>query len=293
MAKFDVRAAFDKYAEGGVVQIKFLYKLLQDVGLPFKETQYIVQVQAGLRYLYKNGSIEDGIPFELFSKWYKLETTAGHYEDNNELLVRKIISKVKLPTRVLREGAFVYGQKNQADKEGAGEVVLNWVSGTRSKSKTAGISILKVNKAAVKAKKLTPKQFNDFKRENSDDKRLQRSKVLGQKKDRGPRRDPNIIYGLPSAAREYENVSEIIFAGDKNLDDSPYVDTSGQCVKGKLPLPRSTKCSELLKKVTKDSKEQKQREEDSTPWKMKKFSNTQPKLTKDIIYNEKLIARKK
>lgn len=274
-----VKEIFDKHADAeGRVAKKDLYKLLCDLKLP-SSPQDLVQVQGALRYLY-SASIAEGIPFALWWKWYKLEQTPGTYEANNELLVRRVIEKVKLPTRNLKEGAFVYGQKCPTDPENAGEVILSWVTGKRSKSKEAGVSLIKVNKAAVKNKKITPKELNRFLRDHQYDKELQRPVIVGKKKGRGPKRDPTVTYGCRSGVPEFGNFSEIIFpdADADRKEDTPYVDTSGQTRKGKLPFPRQTKCSTLLASTTRDTKEQQRIQQQQVPWKMKKFDKVQAKL---------------
>ena len=274
-----VKDIFDKYAqEDGSLAKNDIHKLLKELQLP-SSSQSLVQVQGALRYLY-SASIDDGIPFALWWKWYRLEQTPGSYEGNNELLVRRVIEKVKLPTRNLKEGSFVYGQKCPKDAENAGEVILSWVTGKRSKSKEAGVSLIKVNKAAVKNKKLTPKELNRFLREHQYDKELQRPVIVGKKKGRGPKRDPTVTYGCTSGVPEFSNFSEIIFPDRKEESkaDPPYVDTSGQTRKGKLPFPRQTKCSTLLATTTRDAREQQRAQEQETPWKMKKFDKVQAKL---------------
>ena len=158
LSEKELRAKWDTLATDGVLPKDNLSSLLLKCKLDSK-ARHVVQVQGGLRVL--GGDIEDGIKFDIFSAWYKLHTQGGQYSSNNELLVRRVIEKCKLPTRNLREGSFVYGEKSTAEEFSAGEVVLNWAAGERSKSKEAGVSLIKVNKAACSAGAIKPKQVRD------------------------------------------------------------------------------------------------------------------------------------
>jgi len=278
LSQKEVEAIFKDCAsdETGLLALNDLHKVVSQVNLP-ANAQALVLVQGALRELYDGGDIEDGIPFALFYTWYKIEVTPGAYEKHNELLVRRVVGKVKLPTRRLQNNNFTYGEKNTSDPEGAGEVVLSWAAGKLSESKEAGVSLLKVNKAVLKKKLLTPKEVNRFLQENKNAPKLQKPKIVGRKKDRGPKRDPNVVYG-ESNSDEHEDIHQTIFkCGDNDVAFEHYVDTSGQVQKGKLPKPRPTKCSELLKSKIRTEIEQK--ESSPEPWKMTKFSkNAKPRV---------------
>ncbi|GBG27188.1 Hypothetical Protein FCC1311_034112 [Hondaea fermentalgiana] len=280
LSKEAVQRLFDEHAdaETGMLMLKDLYKVVQGVNLR-ADPQSLVLVQGAMRELYEGGDLSQGIPFELFYTWFKLEKSPGHFEKHNELLVRRVIGKVKMPTRNLKEHTFSYGQRNQADPEGAGEVVLNWVPGKLSQSQAAGVCLIKVNKAAVKNKQVTPKQVNQFLQKNKDAPSLQRPKIEGRKKDRGFKRDPNATYGVSSQSEgKREDINTIIFPQSAaDADDAPYVDTSGQVRKGRLPKPRPTKSSDLLSSHTRTEREQKEAPADA--WKMKKFlKNAKPRV---------------
>mmetsp|Transcript_10577 Transcript_10577/g.18095 ORF Transcript_10577/g.18095 Transcript_10577/m.18095 type:complete len:288 (-) Transcript_10577:493-1356(-) len=280
VSKDAVIRIFEEHAdsETSMLPLKNLYKVLQALNLK-TDSQSLVLVQGAMRELYEGGNISQGIPFELFYAWYKLEVVPGHYEKHNELLVRRVIGKVKLPTRNLKDNTFSYGQRNRADPEGAGEVVLNWVPGKLSQSQAAGVCLIKVNKAAVKNKQVTPKQVNQFLQQNKDAPHLQRPKIEGRKKDRGLKRDPNAVYGISSSSEgKHEDINTIIFPNSSDGGhDSPYVDTSGQVRKGRLPKPRPTKSSDLLATHTRTEKEQKEAPPGS--WKMNKFTkNAKPRI---------------
>lgn len=263
----------------------------------------VVRAQASLRFLYQNGDVNEGIPFPLFYKWYKLEHLPGIYDRNNELLVRKTISKVKLPTRNIREAGFVYGEKNKPDKEGSGEVIFNWVTGNRSKSRAGGVSLLKVNKEAVKQKKTTPREFSRFLNEHKNDAKLQKPVIVGRKKDTSsgltlslPGGKP---YGKPSPPPVVKNFSEIIFpngrsqhivsgsGGEEHIrnDNAPqdaqsehnYVDMSGQQKKGKLPFPRPTKGSLLQRQLRQENTERAANQQKHY-WKLKKYDRVKSKV---------------
>lgn len=273
-----VRTAFDKYAHQGAFRMCDLRSLLGDLNLA-NDDRTLVQVQGNIRVMQGHSS---SIDFTSFFKWYKAETTAGIFEHNNELLVRKQIGKSRLPTRNLKEGSFIYGEKNPRDKHGAGEVVLNWVTGERSKSKQAGVSLIKVNKAAVKNKLVSPKAVSKFLRNNKDDKRLQRPQILGSKKARGDNnRVSNDIDYAPDKRQTGANIKDILFPPQSGtVDEDPdYVEKSGQRKKGKLPFPRQTKSSLLCRDITSKRKEKAEEKASRKPWKMKKFAQVKSRWT--------------
>jgi len=192
-----------------------------------------------------------------------------------------VIGKVKLPTRNLKNNSFVYGHENKVDKEGAGEVVLNWVAGKRSESKEAGVSLMKVNKEALKHGIVTADKLSQFLREHKTDSNLQRPKVFGRKKDAVGSSAPKRNQGdesMPTSATECKvrgsDMHKIIFPGGDD-DEGHYVDTSGQVKKGRLPKPRQTNGSDLLRQHTKEVEESKQQQE---LWKMSKFAKVPHKI---------------
>lgn len=266
----------------GVVAYKDLGKLARACGLD-DSARSVVQIQGLLNELYEYGDLkEDGIPCELWMQFLKLETSSAVHEGNNELLVRRMIGKVKLPTRNLKSNGFVYGHENKVDKEGAGEVVLNWVAGKRSESKEAGVSLMKLNKEALKQGIVTADKLSQFLREHKADTNLQRPKVNGRKKSAGASSRPACAAGdecaAPAAATENKvrgsDMHSIIFPGGGD-DEAHYVDTSGQVKKGRLPKPRQTNGSELMRKHTKEVEESKQPQE---LWKMNKFAKVPHKI---------------
>lgn len=282
LSKKEVKDCFAAVAdaESGLLSVQELHKAVSAVGLNASGRE-LVLIQGALRELYEGGDIEDGIPLGLFCAWYKLEVTPGHYEKHNELLVRRVIGKVKLPTRNLKDNQFVYGQRNIADSEGAGEVVLNWVPGKLSQSQETGVCLIKVNKAAVKQKLLTPKQVNQFLRENKNAPHLQRPKIVGRKKARGPAKRLSLDGHLgKSEFVAHEPMQKIIFPEDRTEVDrggDHYVNTTGQVKKGRLPKPRPTKCSDMLRAHTRADQEQKQSTVE--PWKMPRFQkNAEPRI---------------
>jgi hypothetical protein len=270
-----------------------LYSLLRALNLPC-DHRSIVQVQGQLRFL-DNNKIDcldqdgSGVDFPLFWRWYKLETNPGVYEMNNELLVRAVIERPKLPTRNLKEGYFIYGQKNIPDAENAGQVMLNWRTGERSKSKEAGVSLLKVNKSAVAQKLTSAKEVNRFLREHKNDKCLQRPKVVGKKKDqkkiaREAMKVAERKALLAAKPKVVENFSEILFPARTNprlgKEETPYTDTSGQRRKGKLPVPKLTKSAELLVSNHRAGVKLQTEVANATAWKMSKFRNVPQRIVR-------------
>jgi len=284
VSRADVKERFLKVAQPSddgsesVVRYKDIYLLADEFKLD-ASCRELVQIQGALREMNGRGSIEqDGIHFELWYTWYKQQVSPKVFDNHNELLVRPVIGRVKFPTRNLKQNEFVYGQKNKADKEGAGEVVLNWVAGKLSESKETGVCLMKVNKAALKNKLHTAKEVNKFLQENKTAPHLQRPKVVGRKKARGPLASREVpVRSSERAPRE--DIRQIIFPSRETEGAAPehYADISGQVKKGALPSPRQTKCSGLLRDHTAAAKAMK--ESPHTPWKMSKFTkNAKPKI---------------
>ena len=149
--------------------------------------------------------------------------------------------------------------------------ILNWMVGERSKSKKAGVSLIKVNKAAVGKKHITAKSLNKFLRENYNDPALQRRKVVGRKKDRRLVRNDDKVCGKNRAVSD-EKIDSILFPGAGSQHENHYVDMSGQVKKGRLPEPKQTKSSNMQKMYTRKNAGGKNKSL-ADPWKMKKFSN--------------------
>jgi len=281
MDKQELLEKFLRYADDteSLMEWRSIGRLAGECRLP-NTGKDIVLIQGALRELSSDKHIEDhGVSFGLWNQWYHLEVNPHQFANKNELLVRRVIEKPKLPTKNLKEGNFCYGLKNVAEKEGAGAVVLNWVPGKLSSSKDAGICLIKVNKAAVHCKQTTPKTFNRFLQDHKEDPKLQKPKIMGKKQDQSSgRRNPNLTYGATSYGKVSDHkMQDIVFPESCNTfekqEEPHYADISGKLRKGKIPHPRPTNSSVVLKNHTlaqRDSGEKKL-------WKMSKFDHVESK----------------
>ena len=141
------------------------------------------------------------------------------------------------------------------------------------------MSLLKVNKAALKKSIVSPKGVSKYLREHRNDKSLQRPQITGTKKVRGGQKRNDIDFD-DSKRQEGANLKDILFPPNGDMsEDRSYVEKSGQKKKGKLPFPRQTKSSQLCRDITLERKEKKIASETAKPWKMKKFTNVQSRWT--------------
>eukprot|EP00924_Labyrinthula_sp_SR-Ha-C_P015649 snap_masked-scaffold_4-processed-gene-5.57-mRNA-1 protein AED:1.00 eAED:1.00 QI:0/-1/0/0/-1/1/1/0/317 len=303
--RIDVKTEFDLLCtpESGTLPLTSLRKLFRKLNLPHSD-QELVKAQLAFETLcYSDEPVKKSqeptfeendkkdVCFPIFWKWYKLEHCKNSYDHVNALLVRRTISKVKLPTRNLREGTFAYGAKNIPDAEGSGEVIFKWVTGTRSKSKKSGVSMLKVNKAAVRMKQVTPKTFNEFYKKHHNDPKLQKTQPEEELKNKKQisKIERDQVYGKPSPPQEYKSLNEVIFPkrtvetktdsrrGEEDKSQ-PYLDISGQVLKGKIPLPRPTHFSKLQLSELKRKKDEIQERKLKDNWKLKRFLDVKPKV---------------
>jgi len=252
-----------------------LCKLLKAINHPAGSKE-VVSVQGYLCSLNKWREMPEAVSEADFAKYYAYYSNKSSHEKNNALLVRPMIEKSKLPTRKLMPGGFSYGKTEEKDAEGAGLVVLTWKSGERSESGAAGKSMLKINKAAVTSNHVTAKQVNQFLKEHADDPAMQCRKVVG-KKTRGKMKPPK-----PKAKKQADNapMSQILFPGKTNINnvaDRDYVDISNKQVAGRLPIPRQTHSSNLIKSHI--SQQTSSDAEDVKLWKMNRFSSVEAKLS--------------
>ena len=71
-----------------------LHLVLGELGLEVSSAN-VVSVQGGLRALIpfeqniRAPNLDNGVSYELFYKWYVLNTQSGHYKGNNALLVKR------------------------------------------------------------------------------------------------------------------------------------------------------------------------------------------------------------
>ena len=87
------KAAFSKYADGDTLPMESLHLVLRELNLPVSSAD-VVNVQGGLRALIpfdqnsRSRSLNI-VSYDLFQRWYLLNTQVGHYRSNNALLVKR------------------------------------------------------------------------------------------------------------------------------------------------------------------------------------------------------------
>lgn len=267
--------------EDNTIASSQLGALLREIGEP-SSSREVCAVQGYLCAHARLKELPERISYTMFRKYHIYNTTPGRHDKTNELLVRRQIGKSKKNTRNILPAKTKYGLTQPPDEEGAGAVVLNWVSGTRSKSKKAGVSLIKMNIAAAGEGKVTAKAVNRYLRDNLNNPKLQRPNVVGRKprSSSNNQRDPSITYGLAKTGPK-EDICTTIFPGKmnpNNREDVDYVDTKNMKKKGRLPKPQPTYSSERLAKYVRQRKSEDIETQNRALWKMKKYEQVSKRI---------------
>lgn len=194
-------------------------------------------------------------------------------------MIKDRVGCSKTSSRNLPDSSFVYGLKNEANPEGAGEIISNWVTADPSASKDSVRSHVHSNILAIKHGCVTAKAQRKF---AEDHQNIKMKEVINVNMD-----ESSSAYEGPFGRKtEYadENVGSLVRGKYTNFenDDADYPHIDGLVDKGAIPAPKGTKTSIMQADINKRKAAKLAGKSTDSPPKshftMKKFQNVPGKL---------------
>jgi hypothetical protein len=231
-------AAWESVVRGeDMVSMAELGALMNAVGMPSQKRDQAVAI----RQFQVKGVSTSSIKKKQFVDWYVSQSANFAGAQLNRLLVKDQLGKSKTTSYELPGENFTYGVGTKWGEESAGDVALTWVAGNQSKMARGKRNIIAENKAVVQSGQCSSKGWQEAREGN---KRYEKFRT-GQRASRrtNPYSSKGLCYGKVS--EESPAVAKVL-ATNVMPENYNYPDLSGKIIPGKLPLPRPTKCSELL-----------------------------------------------
>lgn len=162
-------------------------------------------------------------------------------------MIRPMIGQVKTSSTLLPSDDFVYGIATTPDDEGAGKVIQRWAQSEPSKPHESMRSFPATNREALKNGCFTARAQRDFAKHNfvfkSNPKSIQRRQQVDE--DALAEEWRHCTFGIRSEPNDAP-IEELLRCSQSDAEETYYPDRSHRHVKGRLPVPKSTKSSQLL-----------------------------------------------
>jgi hypothetical protein len=183
-------------------------------------------------------------------------------------MMKSRVGCVRTTTYSLPEHNWTYGYKSEPDKEGAGDLISNWVTTNPSSGKETSASHVHTNILAIKHGCITAAAMRKYTEEHPN---IRLKEVLQS----GNSRPDSMIegpFGIKSEERDDDLFKEIIQTSYTNYstEDADYPVLKGFVMHGYMPKPRHTKSSAMLADANKKNKESQQPKKNFC---MKRFQN--------------------